>query len=165
MNLHRLVRHLAVAATVVCLWPAHAAPLTLVSSGRSEYRIVCAADAPTSVKTAAAELQRVLAAATGVALPIGADAVAPMICLGANAAARAAGLSVDALPEEAFRIEMKGPNLYILGRDTPDGQRTAAGGFSRGTEFGVYEFLERMVGVRWLMPGADGEEIPRAARA
>lgn len=29
-----------------------------------------------------------------------------------------------------------------------------------GTEFGVYEFLERYIGVRWLMPGAAGEFIP-----
>jgi hypothetical protein len=29
-----------------------------------------------------------------------------------------------------------------------------------GTEFGVYEFLERYVGVRWLMPGEDGTDVP-----
>jgi hypothetical protein len=29
-----------------------------------------------------------------------------------------------------------------------------------GTEFGVYAFLERYVGVRWLMPGADGTDVP-----
>lgn len=29
-----------------------------------------------------------------------------------------------------------------------------------GTEFGVYEFLERYVGVRWLLPGPDGEYVP-----
>lgn len=29
-----------------------------------------------------------------------------------------------------------------------------------GTEFGVDEFLERYVGVRWLMPGPDGEFVP-----
>lgn len=29
-----------------------------------------------------------------------------------------------------------------------------------GTEFGIYEFLERYAGVRWLLPGVDGEHIP-----
>ncbi|RAV20298.1 DUF4838 domain-containing protein [Paenibacillus contaminans] len=29
-----------------------------------------------------------------------------------------------------------------------------------GTEFGVDEFLERYVGVRWLLPGPDGEDVP-----
>lgn len=30
-----------------------------------------------------------------------------------------------------------------------------------GTEYGVYEFLERYLGVRWLMPGPDGEDVPQ----
>ncbi len=29
-----------------------------------------------------------------------------------------------------------------------------------GTEFGVYEFLERYIGVRWLLPGPDGDYVP-----
>ncbi len=29
-----------------------------------------------------------------------------------------------------------------------------------GTEFGVYEFLERYIGVRWLFPGPAGEYVP-----
>ncbi|BBI35889.1 DUF4838 domain-containing protein [Cohnella abietis] len=29
-----------------------------------------------------------------------------------------------------------------------------------GTEIGVYDFLERYVGVRWVMPGPDGEDVP-----
>lgn len=30
-----------------------------------------------------------------------------------------------------------------------------------GSEFGVYEFLERYLGVRWLLPGPDGEHVPK----
>jgi len=37
---------------------------------------------------------------------------------------------------------------------------TIAGPSAWGTEFGVDEFLERYVGVRWLMPGADWEDVP-----
>ncbi|MCI5182598.1 MAG: DUF4838 domain-containing protein [Candidatus Electrothrix sp. AW1] len=33
-----------------------------------------------------------------------------------------------------------------------------------GTEFGVYEFLERYVGVRWLFPGPAGEYVPSLAK-
>jgi len=41
------------------------------------------------------------------------------------------------------------------------GQAVAIGGPSDdGTEFGVYEFLERYVGVRWLLPGEDGTDVP-----
>lgn len=35
---------------------------------------------------------------------------------------------------------------------------------SWGTQFGVYEFLERYVGVRWLLPGEDGVHIPQMSR-
>lgn len=39
---------------------------------------------------------------------------------------------------------------------------TIIGPTAWGTEFGVYEFLERYVGIRWLMPGEDGEDIPQS---
>ncbi|MFC5406364.1 DUF4838 domain-containing protein [Cohnella soli] len=43
-----------------------------------------------------------------------------------------------------------------------NGERiTIAGPTSWGTEFGVDEFLERYVGVRWLMPGEDWEDVPQ----
>ncbi|QNK58947.1 DUF4838 domain-containing protein [Paenibacillus sp. PAMC21692] len=37
---------------------------------------------------------------------------------------------------------------------------TIIGPTAWGTEFGVYEFLERYLGVAWLMPGPDGEDVP-----
>ncbi|MEF2244784.1 DUF4838 domain-containing protein [Paenibacillus sp. IITD108] len=39
---------------------------------------------------------------------------------------------------------------------------TIAGPTSWGTEFGVSEFLERYVGVRWLMPGEIWEDVPQS---
>ncbi|MHA6482763.1 DUF4838 domain-containing protein [Paenibacillus sp. strain BS8-2] len=39
---------------------------------------------------------------------------------------------------------------------------TIAGPTSWGTEFGVSEFLERYVGVLWLMPGEDWEDVPES---
>lgn len=36
-----------------------------------------------------------------------------------------------------------------------------AGSTDWGIEFGVYEFLERYVGVRWLLPGPNGDYIPK----
>ena len=38
---------------------------------------------------------------------------------------------------------------------------TISGPTAWGVEFGVYEFLERFVGVRWLLPGPDGEDVPQ----
>ncbi|MCK5804194.1 MAG: DUF4838 domain-containing protein, partial [Lentisphaeria bacterium] len=43
---------------------------------------------------------------------------------------------------------------------TPKGI-TISGPTAWGVEFGVYEFLERYVGVRWLLPGPDGDDVPQ----
>ena len=137
--------------------------LRLVSNGETLYVIHHVRAAPVSVKDAARELQRVIAASTGVTIPIRDEPASPMICLGDSPATGEAGLSGKALPYETYRIQTVGGNLYIVGRDTPTGKRTAFSGISRGTQFGVYTFLEDVVGVRWIMPGHIGEEIPRYA--
>lgn len=56
---------------------------------------------------------------------------------------------LQGMNEHGFIIESQGNNITIIGT-TP-----------RATEYGVYEFLERYVGVRWLMPGPDGEHVPQ----
>lgn len=138
--------------------------LPLVIDGTSGYVIHHAPDAPATVKAAAQELQRVVRISTGVTLPISETPGAPMISLGANASVRQAGFAPDALPYEAFRVVTRARDLYIFGNDTPDGEKTPRSGFSRGTQFGVFTFLEDVVGVRWIMPGEWGEEIPRHQR-
>ncbi|MDY6949972.1 MAG: DUF4838 domain-containing protein [Thermodesulfobacteriota bacterium] len=43
----------------------------------------------------------------------------------------------------------------------PDEKNVVIAGYTDlGVEFGVYEFLERYVGVRWLLPGQAGEHVP-----
>ncbi|PIU65402.1 MAG: hypothetical protein COS85_08930 [Armatimonadetes bacterium CG07_land_8_20_14_0_80_59_28] len=142
---------------------ASAARLALVQQvageARSAYSIYADTAAPSPIKLAAEEIQRALAISTGIKLPIAEAPCVPMICLGDNAVARKAGLSAEKLPDEGFRIVTKGKNLYILGKDSEDNYPWR-GWESRGTLFGAYEFLERIVGVRWLMPGEVGEEIP-----
>jgi len=136
--------------------------LTLVSGGRSAYVIYREAGAPPSVKLAAEEMQRVIRLSTGVEIPIESKPADRMVCLGDNGAAREMGFDVHGLPDDAFLIVTKGSNLYIVGKDTPDPPRWK-GWTSKGTLFGTYEFLERVVGVRWLLPGKWGEEIPKHA--
>src|SRR5688572_4544582 len=128
----------------------HGSELPLVRDGASSYTIYHDPGAPSSVKLAAKELQRVLEISTGAKLSITNAPASPMIALGT-------GLSTETLPEEAFQIVTKGQDLFIAGNDTPDGQQTwgssVGAGTSRGTLFGVYSFLEKVVGVRWLLPG------------
>jgi hypothetical protein len=54
--------------------------------------------------------------------------------------------------------ELDGDGFII---DFPDRHNIViVGPTELGTEFGVYEFLERYLGVRWLLPGPDGEYVP-----
>jgi len=136
--------------------------ITVVDAGRSDFVIYHAPDAPTSVVQAAGELQHYLERATGARLEIVTEPRAPMICLGDNDAAQAAGLSADGIALEGFRTVTRAGSIYILGPDTVDDEQTPGGGSSPGTRNGVYDFLERFVGVRWLMPGEHGDYVPRA---
>ena len=118
----------------------------LVKDGTSDHKIVVAASASPSEKRAAEELQSHFKACTGVELPIVAEAPAdgaPMIVLGCGPVAQ--GLGVDPKPDElgeqGYLIRTVSPHLVIAG--TP----------MAGTMYGVYDFLEQYLGVRWYAPG------------
>jgi hypothetical protein len=63
-----------------------------------------------------------------------------------------------AVQPEEFVIRTKGSDLHICGGDTAPG-----GLICRGTLYGVYDFIERELGVRWLFPGEHGEVAPKQA--
>jgi hypothetical protein len=136
------------------------AAVPVVTHGKARCSIYRAPDAPDSVKEAAAELQRYVQKATGVQLPIVEAPTTPMLALGASPRAAKAGVTAKGLALEGFRIVTRGGNVYLLGPDTPNGQTTPQGGTSNGTRNGVYAFLERFLGVRWLMPGEHGDYVP-----
>jgi hypothetical protein len=141
-----------------------AEPLVIVEDSRSDYRIIHEPNVPSSVIEAAAELQRYVAEATGVLLPIQPTESAPdapYICLGEHLDAQRIGIDTREVPLEGYRIITRNGNLYILGPDTPDGTFTSKGGFSAGTRNGVYAFLEDYLDIRWLMPGDRGDDVPR----
>ena len=133
---------------------------TLVRAGHAEAVIVV----PAGNKAAgAADLQTYVEKASGAKLPIvtedklGDANHAPRVFVGP---CRAASRVVDlkALQPEGFVIKTDGGDLFIVGRDaTETGMQVA------GTFYGVCEFLERYVGVRWLMQGPLGEVVPKHA--
>ena len=140
--------------------------LAMVSNGRSEYEIVVAKDAFPITVRAVQDLQEYIAKATGARLPIRrGDAVGdrPAIVAGDGPVARAAGIRADQLPPEGFRIKTVGRNLYIVGRDTKGSAdsvhwRSAP---QSGTWYGVSEFLETQLGIRWFFPGELGDVVPK----
>lgn len=131
----------------------------VVRDGNSQHVIYCEADALGWVKEAAAEVQRVVKISTGLELPISHRPADRMICLGDNQASRKAGIKPGAeAADDTFVLRTVGEIIFIVGKDAPG----KPGWSSRGTLYGAYEFLETL-GVRWLLPGEWGEDIPRRA--
>ena len=143
-----------------------AGPLTIVENGKSGYSIYWDQKGPQTPKSlgrGVADIQRTLEKATGVKLPIVTAPTSPMICVGANPSAVAAGVD-QGLPEFGFRIVTRGQDVFILGLDDADGKEQWGGMPRQGSLLGTYDFLERVVHVRWLLPGELGEDVPKAER-
>ena len=118
---------------------ANAGDIKLVKNGKSRYTIVLSKDASPSEKHAADELQRFVFEISGAKLPIameGKPLPKHMVVVGDGRAVRS-GIDLRALGDEGFAIKTVGPHLVI------------AGGRLRGTMYGVYAFLEDVLGCRW----------------
>jgi hypothetical protein len=117
----------------------------LTEDGKSDYAIVLSEAASRSEQHAAGELQRFLEEISGAKLPIvhgGTEAGRTSerrIVLGNGEQLRSLKVQIDfaGLGEEGFVIKSAGPHLVI------------AGGRLRGTMYGVYTFLEDVLGCRW----------------
>ena len=151
-----------------------AAPSQVELTGETA-EVVIAADAPKSVVFAADEATNFLSRVFGREVPLVRKPSAGRVpvFLGSNSWAVAAGVRTDDLSRDAFRIVVRPDGVYIAGRDDPkvDLPRLAADpnlwlvrNSERATAFGVYEFLERVCGVRFYFPGEIGTVVPRRDR-
>lgn len=90
------------------------------------------------------------------------------IVVGDSQWTRDAGIDVDGLPRDAFRIKCSDNRIYLAGRDHPSddlGASLAKGVYPRrehATAFAVCEFLERYAGVRFYFPDEYGTVVPKA---
>ena len=97
------------------------------------------------------ELQECIEISTGAKLPIVQDKIQPpAIVIGNCDGATAEGLDGSKMPVEGFAIRTAKDHVFIVGQDGPIGKDTHAA--STGTAWGIFEFLERFVGVRWYWP-------------
>ncbi|HPG65257.1 MAG TPA: DUF4838 domain-containing protein [Candidatus Hydrogenedentes bacterium] len=120
----------------------------IVRDGQPVASVVLAPDASQALKDAAQTLVECVKEATGAVLPVvhEAPATGTLVCIGGST-----GVDVEGLDDDGFVIAFPDErSICILGPT------------EFGTEFGVYEFLERYVGVRWLIPGPDGTDVPAA---
>lgn len=162
--------------------------LLLVKNGVAHAVVVVPDQPEPSVTYAAQEFVDHVAKASGARLAVvpesdARDPAATPIFLGDTRAARAIGINAAKLPVETFTLRTTNQALYIAGNDVvgPAREKTAADlesdrlynapyhegqgdplnmNTSAGTLFGVYEWLEHDLGVRWLWPGELGTYIP-----
>jgi len=140
-------------------------PLEIVKDGKPVASIVTATNPTPTVQYAVKELNEHLKLSTGVSLPVitdEKDLTGPAIHIGATRLSIQLGLSPDILPPDTWVVKRVGKSLIISGGDNnlnihPVGKDLVP----FGTLFATYEFLERVVGVRWFWPGEDGRLVPK----
>ncbi|MBU0609481.1 MAG: DUF4838 domain-containing protein [Armatimonadetes bacterium] len=131
-----------------------AADICLVRDGQPLAQIVIPDGASDQVGNAAARLAAYVKTASGAELPVvkepdlTADARQPLVLVGQTKLWPAK--FPKGLDDDGFVIAAKGRAVSICGPT------------DWGTEFGVYDLLERYVGVRWLLPGENGTDVPTA---
>ncbi len=128
------------------------AGLTISKNGISEYTIVMSVDASLSEVHGARELQMFLEEIGGAYIPVkreNEEVDGPMILVGESGRLRSVDNSIDfaRMGDEGFVIRTREPHLII------------AGGRLRGTMYGVYAFLEDILGCRWYTDQVS--KIPR----
>ncbi len=115
----------------------------IVKQGKPSVSIVLPASPSTTLKTAAGEIAAHVEKISGAKL-----AIAPS---GSVAGGIVIDVSSAGLPQEdAFRIVTRPNEVRLIG------------GGQMGALFATYAFLEDL-GVRWLVPGDEGEQVPRSA--
>ena len=136
----------------------------IVKDGKSSYKIFLDKNEPSSVYLGAKELKEYIKKVTGCDIKIATKApAAAYISLGYNKLAKDAGVNLSQVKADGYKIVVKNGNIYILGYDTKDNTISTKCSFSKGTLFGTYSFIEKYLGVRWFMPGKEGEYFTKKA--
>ena len=128
----------------------------IVKDGKSEFTVVVSVDATAVEKNAASELVKYIEKVTGVKLPVTAYKDIKNVCnggkyisIGNTVLSAIQNLKAENLHRDGFIIKTVNDTLFIVGNN------------GRGTLYGVYEFLEREAGVKFL--SVTYEHIPKSA--
>lgn len=135
--------------------------------------IVTEKNLPRTLKFALQEFQYFLKGIFGKELPV---VNAPVngkinIFLGLSKYTDKAGIDRKQFCADSFVLKRQGNNVYIAGLDCPKTNAFFAirkGGaatqrYDRGTQIGIYDFVERFAGVRMYFPGEIGTVIPKSS--
>lgn len=139
-----------IALPAAMVYAANNDSVQIVTAGRARAVITYA----NGQKTSAELLGEYIRKSSGAILQIKPESQAPAdwpvrIHIGITRYVLGRNLGIEKLKEDGFVIDSTDKRNIVV-----------AGPTYFGTEFGVCEFLERYVGVRWLLPGPDGEDVP-----
>ncbi|MCI5124684.1 MAG: hypothetical protein D3925_09460, partial [Candidatus Electrothrix sp. AR5] len=145
------------AAIPIPAFAASSSVLQIVDAGKPHAVIVLAPNASAQVRNAAKTLQEYVQKASRAEIlitdkPEEHEDGKIRIWLGASKYATAFKLVLQKMDGDGLLIAFPSPKDIVI-----------VGPTDWGTEFGVYEFLERYIGVRWLFPGPAGEHVPTVA--
>lgn len=148
---------------LTCLVITTHASVPIITNGKSD-AVIVTSDRPSEVASYAAnELALHIEKATGVRLSIikegTTDPARAHVFVGDCKSSRDAGINVKSLTPEAFILRTHGSDLFIVGDDKNDDPLDAD--TRAGTLWGVYEWLDRALHVRWLWPAEDGTFVPK----
>lgn len=137
--------------------PSHP-PVGIVQGGKAVGSIAVMVKRSGALGQAVTNLAQFIGRATGAQVPIvEGRIVPPALVIGDCEAARRHGLDPAKLPIDGFSIKTAANHVFIAGRDEPVVGNQAV---SQGTAWGVFEFIERFVGVRWYFPEELGQSVP-----
>lgn len=163
--IHLLV---AVSSLLLTLTAAPAVDRLLLADGQTAYEIVCAADANPATMLAAKELRTWVKASSGVDLPLVTAPTAERkhVFVGPNEWSKKANVTADGLKPEGYRLRTIGDDVHIVGVDVHRGslepKRTSA--TQTGSLSGVFDFLERCLGIQLLWHDTLGTIVPKQER-
>ncbi len=137
----------------------HGNGLKIVRQGQANAVVIYADNADEQIQQAALTLVEYVQKSTGAVLPVMTETQMQSqgknikkfvkIYVGPGKSDPHLSALLEGMNSDGFVIHPHGHHLIITGPS------------SWGTMYGVLEFLERYVGVRWLMPGPDGEDVPQ----
>ncbi len=151
--------------------------LTLVKGGRTTATIVTPANPGKWTNEAVKWLQEYVQKATGAKLSAITEEMAvpsgALISVGQTRMAARDGIDSSGLKYDGCKLIVKDNVLYLLGLDGPELNVQAVPGDgsssqtcdwvgARGTCRAVIKFLEDFCGVRWFLPGPQGELVPQS---
>ena len=118
---------------------------TLVRNGKSQCQIVVSKNSSKPEQFGASELSDYICKSTGAKIPV---VMRDTPVKGKRVVRITVDNSVEGLREDGFAIETTPESITITGFNP------------RGALYGCYEILKREFGIRWLVPGEDGEYVP-----